>query len=184
MYTVEQLKDMGLNDMQIKAIINQSENIVEEKKEKVNESKNAVAFAELRERPVNHTDCLSVTSISDLQKYKKGTVVRLPDFAEGQPFVARLRRPSMLVLAKQGKIPNALLNAAGELFSKGGAGMDTDDNDMLSQVYDICRIICEASLLEPTLEEIESVGIELSDEQMMAIFNYTQTGVRALDSFR
>lgn len=177
----EQLKSMGIDVNQIDAILNSK---TEETEEKVNESKNAVAFAELRERPVNHTDCLSITSISDLQKYKKGTVVRLPDFAEGQPFVARLRRPSMLVLAKQGKIPNALLNAAGELFSKGGSGLDTDDNDMLSQVYDICRIICEASLLEPTLEEIESVGIELSDEQMMAIFNYTQTGVKALDSFR
>ena len=186
-YTREQLESMGLNENQIKAILNQTKdedsvNRAEEKK--VIESSQYEVKGVLKEQPVNCSDTLSITSLTDLQKYKKGTVVRLPDFAEGQPFVARLRRPSMLVLAKQGKIPNTLLNAAGELFTKGGAGLDNDDTDMLSQIYDIIKIICEASLLEPTLEEIETAGIELSDEQMMAIFNYSQTGVRALESFR
>ena len=90
----------------------------------------------------------------------------------------------MLVLAKQGKIPNALLNAASDLFTKGGSGLNTNDTDMLSQVYDICKIMCESALIEPTMQEIESVGLELSDEQMMAVFNYTQYGVKALESFR
>ena len=133
---------------------------------------------------VNCDEPIGITTLADLQNYAKGTVVRLPDFAEGQPFVARLRRPSMLVLAKQGKIPNSLLSAAGELFSKGGEAMDADNENMLSEVYDICKIICSASLLQPTMVEIESAGIELSDEQIMAIFNYSQSGVKALESFR
>ena len=90
----------------------------------------------------------------------------------------------MLVLAKQGKIPNSLLTQAGELFTKGGAGIDADNENMLSDMYDICHVICEAALIQPTLAEIESVGIELSDDQMQAVFNYTQTGVKALESFR
>ena len=135
-------------------------------------------------QPVNCDTPMNITSLADLQSYAKGTVVRFPDFAEGQPFVARVRRPSMLVLAKQGKIPNSLLTAAGELFSKGGAGMDADNENMLSDVYDICKIICSASLVEPTMADIESAGIELSDDQLMAIFNYTQNGVKALESFR
>lgn len=134
--------------------------------------------------PVNCDEPIGITTLADLQNYAKGTVVRLPDFAEGQPFVARLRRPSMLVLAKQGKIPNSLLSAAGELFSKGGEAMDADNENMLSEVYDICKIICAASLVQPTMNEIESAGIELSDEQLMAIFNYSQSGVKALESFR
>lgn len=135
-------------------------------------------------KPVNCDEVMNITSITDLQSYASGTVVRFPDFAEGQPFVARVRRPSMLVLAKQGKIPNALLTAAGELFTKGGSGLDADNQNMLGDIYDICKIICEASLVQPTMADIESAGIELSDEQLMAIFNYTQTGVRALESFR
>lgn len=134
--------------------------------------------------PVNCDEVMSITSITDLHAYGQGQVVRFPDFAEGQPFVARVRRPSMLVLAKCGKIPNALMRTAGELFAKGGAGLDTDNKNMLSEFYDTCKIICEAALIQPTMAEIESAGIDLSDDQLMAIFNYTQTGVKALQSFR
>jgi hypothetical protein len=135
-------------------------------------------------KPANCEDAMNITSITDLQSYAAGTIVRLPDFAEGQPFVARIRRPSLLVLAKSGKIPNTLLTAAGELFSKGGAGLDADNTNMLSDMYDIMHIICESALIKPTLSEIEGVGLTLSDNQMMAIFNYTQTGIKALESFR
>lgn len=135
-------------------------------------------------RPVNCNADMSITSLADLQQYANGTIVRLPDFGEGQPFVARLRRPSMLVLAKQGKIPNSLLNTASELFAKGGGGLDTDNEHVLGDMHDIMHVICEASLMQPTLQEIESAGMELSDDQLMAIFNYTQTGVKALESFR
>lgn len=135
-------------------------------------------------KPVNCDTSMNITTFADLQSYAAGTIVRFPDFAEGQPFVARVRRPSMLVLAKQGKIPNTLLTAAGELFSKGGAGMDADSENMLSDVYGICEVIARASLIQPTYDEIQQAGMELSDDQIMAIFNYTQNGVKALESFR
>ena len=135
-------------------------------------------------KPINYDQVMDVTSVSDLQSYSAGVIVRFPDFAEGQPFVARVRRPSLLVLSKQGKIPNSLLTTAGKLFSEGGSGLDTDDDNMLGDMYDIMHIICEASLIQPTLSDIESSGIMLSDEQMMAIFNYSQSGVKALESFR
>lgn len=134
--------------------------------------------------PVNCDTPMNITTLADLQSYAAGTIVRFPDFAEGQFFVARVRRPSMLVLAKQGKIPNTLLTAAGELFSKGGAGMDADNENMLSDVYGICEVIARASLVQPTYDEIQQAGMELSDDQIMAIFNYTQNGVKALESFR
>lgn len=135
-------------------------------------------------KPVNCDTPMNITTLADLQSYAAGTVVRFPDFAEGQPFVARVRRPSLLVLAKHGKIPNTLLATASELFSKGGAGIDTDNENMLSDVYDILRIICEASLIQPTLKDIEDAGLSLSDDQLLAIFNYTQNGVKALEFFR
>lgn len=133
--------------------------------------------------PVNASEATNITSISDLQSYAAGIVVRFPDFAEGQPFVARVRRPSLLVLAKQGRIPNTLLAAAGDLFNNGGTGSKADD-DTLGDMYDICKIVCEACLIQPTMQEIESAGIEITDEQLMAIFNYSQVGVKALTNFR
>lgn len=134
--------------------------------------------------PANCDQAMHITTVSDLQSYAAGTVVRFPDFGDGQPFVARVRRPSMLVLAKQGKIPNSLLTAAGELFSKGGGGLDADNENMLRDMYNIMDIIATAALIQPSMDEIKSVGLELSDDQMMAIFNYSQAGIKALESFR
>ena len=134
--------------------------------------------------PVNCSEAMNITSITDLHAYGQGQVVRFPDFAEGQPFVARVRRPSMLVLATQGKIPNALLTSANQLFAKGGSGMDADDPKMLGDIYDVCEVIAEAALIQPTYGDIKNAGITLSDDQIMAIFSYTQTGIKALESFR
>lgn len=125
-----------------------------------------------------------VTSIADLKSYAQGQIVELPPFAEGMPFVAQLRRPSMLFLAKTGQIPNTLLAKAGQLFNGGGASLDSDDTNMLSDVYDIAMVVIKASLVSPTIDEIHDAGLELSDDQIMAIFNYTQGGIKALEQFR
>ena len=42
----------------------------------------------------------------------------------------------------------------------------------------------KASLEEPSFDDIKEAGLELTDEQMMAIFSYSQEGVKALESFR
>lgn len=124
-----------------------------------------------------------VTSLEQLKQYSNGNIVRLPDFAEGQPFVARLKRPSILGMAKQGKIPNSLLVKTNELFVQSGS-LDTEENSMMQEIYDVIDLIADETFVEPTYKEIKSTGIELTDEQMMFIFNYSQQGVKALESFR
>ena len=126
------------------------------------------------------------TTLEELKKYTQGELVELPEFAEGQPFVARLRRPSLLNLVKTGKIPNTLLNTANKLFyGKGDSDEESDvDNDSLRKVFELFDIICEASFVEPTYKQIKESGISLSDDQFMFIFNYSQQGVKALEPFR
>ena len=126
----------------------------------------------------------SITSFNTLKAYARGRVVRLPDFAEDMPFVARVRRPSLLALAKFGRIPNDLLKTAGSLFVSDGNALDSDDPDMLSKVSSLLTEVAKASLIEPTLEDITNAGLELTDEQLMAIFNYSQNGIEALKPFR
>lgn len=125
---------------------------------------------------------MEITSLTQLTKYTEGQVVELPSFAEGQPFVARIRRPSILALAKSGKIPNSLLQTANGLFN--GDPKDRQKTDYLKNVFDVLDVVCEACFLEPTYKDLQEAGVELTDDQYMFIFNYTQTGVRALDSFR
>lgn len=194
-YSVEELKGIGMGEEQINAIINtykresvsgqnnNASNIEDGAEKYKNNAAENMSASDHDTAPVNCSAPLGVTSIFDLQEYSKGTLVRFPDFAEGQPFIARVRRPSMLVMAKQGKIPNTLLESANELFSKGGAGLDVDNSNMLSDIYDIIEIICESALKEPTYQQIKDAGLELSDNQLMAIFNYTQTGAKALEPF-
>lgn len=124
-----------------------------------------------------------VTSLEQLKQYANGNIVRLPDFAEGQPFYAKLKRPSILGMAKQGKIPNSLLVKTNELFVQSGS-LDTEENNMMQEIYDVIDLIADETFVEPTYKEIKSTGIQLTDEQMMFIFNYSQQGVKALESFR
>lgn len=126
---------------------------------------------------------LKVTRIEELREYAKGQIVELPPFAEGQPLVVRVSRPSMLAMVEKGRIPNSLLVTANKLFM-GGSDLDTDNTDFLKDMNGVLKEICKASLIEPTYEEFEEAGIKLTDDQMMAIFSYSQKGVKALESFR
>lgn len=124
-----------------------------------------------------------VTSITQLNEYAKGQIVELPPFAEGQPFIARICRPSMLSLVKTGKIPNELLATANNLFIDGRVDSKADPQAM-QKIFDILDTICEACFIEPTYKQIQEAGITLTDEQYMFIFNYSQAGVKALKPFR
>ena len=130
---------------------------------------------------------LKVTSIEELKNMSLGEIVELPPFQGDVPFVARLKRPSMLSLAKSGKIPNSLLTEANKLFQGGVstvAKSGVDDENMMAQLFEVMDIICEASFVEPKFKELKDNGIELTDEQYMAVFTYTQQGVKSLENFR
>ena len=75
------------------------------------------------------------------------------------------------------------MKTAGSLFVSDGNALDSDDPDMLGKVSSLLTEVAKASLIEPTLEDINNAGLELTDEQLMAIFNYSQSGVEALKPF-
>lgn len=186
----EQLREAGLREEQIKGILSmQKENM------EPNESKetlpvpvegNVVQMHHNIEVSVKDDKPLVPTTVDQLTSYKDGTIVELPPFAEGQPFVARMTRPSMLALVKSGKIPNSLLNQATSLFANGADALNSSGKNAtnVSELFDVIDKIVEAALIEPTLKDIRSAGLELTDDQLMAIFSYTQRGIKALEQFR
>lgn len=125
-----------------------------------------------------------ITNITELKQYAKGSVVELPPFAEDQPFIARVKRPSLLGMVKSGKIPNSLISKTNELFSNAQEAFNPDDDKMMSDMYDVMELIVRETLVEPTYEQIKEAGLELTDDQMMYLFNYGQQGVKALETFR
>ena len=117
---------------------------------------------------------MEVTKTSDLKKLKDGEIIELPKFDDGTPFVAKLRRPSLLYLCKSGAIPNELLAAAQEIFEGKQKGNIKNYANVLDKVL-------EVALVEPKYEEVAEL---LTDVQRLAIFSYTQNGVMGLQPFR
>lgn len=127
---------------------------------------------------------VKVTSIEQLKQDASGELVELPKFKNNSEFVARLRRPSLLKLVRSGKIPNTLLKKTNELFIESGKGFDTDDTKLLDELFEVLEIIAGETFVEPKYEDIVNAGIELTDEQLMFLFTYSQQGVQDLESFR
>lgn len=186
-FTREELEALKMDEEQIDAImrrqnttedamnaIKNSEELESKEQVPVTVVNNITPFARLEES--------QITTISDIQKYSQGTIVKLPAFDGDNPFIAKLRRPSLLVMVKTGKIPNSLINQATQLFQRGASSLGKDNT--ISDMYDIMETVCEAALVKPTYKEIKDAGLSLTDEQMMAIFSYTQQGVKALEQFR
>ncbi len=109
--------------------------------------------------------------------------VALPGFVLGEQFVVKLRRPSLMRLAQEGKIPNQLLGTAAALFDSGMSGM-LEAGDRFNELSGAVICLAKAALVEPTYDELEAAGIELTDEQLFQIYMYTQKGVQMLKGFR
>lgn len=125
------------------------------------------------------------TSIEELKQYKQGNVVRLPDFGEGQPFYAVLQRPSLMRMVTNGAIPNELLTKVNEMFSdRVVTSKNLNDVDMLKNMYKVLDTVCDACFVSPTYRELKEAKMELTDDQMLFVFSYCQSGVKALESFR
>ena len=192
-YSVSELRNLGFSDEQIAAINRTARAEQDEDKvitmPAVDVSDVSKAARKVKDIPVGpllesksarvYGDS-DVTDFSKLKKISDSKIVELPEFGDGTKFIARLRRPSMLKLCKSGKIPNSLLNQATSMFTDSNASKKVNITD----IYDICEIICDSAFVNPTYEEIKESGIELTDEQIMAVFQYTQGGVKALEKFR
>lgn len=189
-YSISELRNLGFTDEQIAAINRTAraeqadDNVITMPTADVSE-----AARKVKDIPVSpllesksfrvYADS-DVTDFSKLTKVKDSKIVELPEFADGTKFITRLRRPSMLKLCKSGKIPNSLLTQATALFTDSNASRKVN----ISEIYDICEIICESAFVNPTYSQIKESGVELTDEQIMAVFQYTQGGVKALENFR
>ena len=54
----------------------------------------------------------------------------------------------------------------------------------MKEQKEILDIVASAAMVEPTYQDIKDIGLELTDLQLLEIYNYTQLGVKSLISFR
>lgn len=122
---------------------------------------------------------LKVTTIDEIRQRTAEQVQELPGFGDGEPFVAKLRRVSLLDMAKSGDIPNELLGTVSELYNKGATGVKG-----LADVAKSYHFIAEKSLVEPSYQELTDAGLTLTDSQLLGIYLYSVGGAAALKTFR
>lgn len=125
---------------------------------------------------------MQVTSLEQLKNISQGEVVALPGFTD-EPFVARLKRPALLDLVASGQIPNPLLNVAYKVFYGEETQGKKNENNM-KEHGELLKIVARKALVEPSYAQLEELGLELTDLQLMMIFNYTQQGAKVLEPFR
>ena len=128
---------------------------------------------------------MKVTNLKDLKNIAKGEVVELPSFSE-TPFIAKLKQPSLVGLVASGKMPNHLIGLATALFNADSDKVNkiTETQKGIKELYELMLIVAEECLVEPTMNDIREAGLELTDIQLTAIFNYSQRGAKVFESFR
>lgn len=201
-FTEKELREMGMDAGQIRAVLStQNARLADAQVQRdldngqipegqdlpVTAGNNVVQMHQHNvEVEVKTQEPLVPTSITQIASYKNGTVVSLPPFADGQPLVVRMARPSILALVKSGKIPNSLMNQATSLFANGTGALNAQGKAAtnINELFEVIDVIVDTAFLEPTIDEIHSVGMELTDDQLMAVFAYTQRGVKGLEQFR
>lgn len=128
---------------------------------------------------MNEQTCTVHDALEDARARTAVREVELPGFGDGRCWTAKLRRLSLLGLARAGIIPNSLMSAVTELYQRG-----TCQASSLTQAAETMFLIAGQALVEPTLAQLEEAGVTLSDEQLAAIYLYAQRGVEALRPFR
>lgn len=123
---------------------------------------------------------MSVTSLENLKKLSEGQEVEIVGW-DKEPFVCKLKRPSLLGMVASGEIDNPLLNAAYILFHGATSNKDVvsmkDKNEIFTRV-------AKSAMVEPTYEQLQEIGLDITDMQLVDIYNFTQNGIEALISFR
>ena len=124
---------------------------------------------------------LQVTNLEQLKQMAEYDILELPRFKQEIPFNVKVKRVSLLNLVRKGVIPNKLLSAAEELFY--GKSSNKGNVDMKT-LTDVMFIMAENALVEPSVKDLEELGLELTDEQIVSLFNYSQKGIEEIESFR
>jgi hypothetical protein len=132
----------------------------------------------------------NITTLEQLKQIKEQLVpvVDLGPFDDdqGPHLVAKCKKPNILGLIMNGNLPNPLMKTAMSLFENNKESISQLDKDpqMLSDVLKLMDLMARQCLVEPSYADLESVGIELSQTQLMNLLVYVQGGVNALEGFR
>jgi len=133
---------------------------------------------------------MEITRIEELKNI--GDIIELTPFNDGTKLNVKVKKPDIVMMMIDGKIPNPLIETtmsmteSGELdLKKDNAKSDNDiDLEKTKKWVDFLRIIASECLISPSYAEFENAGIKLNIAQLTDIYKYATSEVEHLKSFR
>lgn len=123
---------------------------------------------------------LKVTSLEEIKKSASGQLIAFTGWDE-KPWIAKVKRVSLLDMISEGVIPNSLLSAAEQVF----AGKQSSKKPVdIKETGTVFKAVAEAVLVEPTWNDLQDAGVKVTDEQLSELFQYAQGGINGLKRFR
>ncbi|CZR97656.1 hypothetical protein CDFC105_73466 [Clostridioides difficile] len=135
---------------------------------------------------------LKVTSLEELKKIKLTEIIEVGKFSDGTMLVAEVKQPDLMALAMAGKIPNSLMSTSMSLVEDKGNSNDTgekvlkkmnEESNFSKEMFEMMDIVAREVLVNPTYAQIKKIGLELSIEQRLTLFNRIQGGTKSLENF-
>lgn len=133
---------------------------------------------------------MEITRIEDLKNI--GDIIELTPFNDGTKLTVKVKKPDIMMMIIDSKIPNPLIETAMSMTESGRVDLKKDnaknekdiDLEKTKRWVDFLRIIASECLVSPSYAEFEDAGIKLNIAQLTDIYKYTTSEVENLKSFR
>lgn len=107
--------------------------------------------------------------------------IEIHDWDGGGLIEVRARRPGLYNMASMGFIPNPLLGAMQAMFSGSTAQINAVDAKKQGECL---TAIARYALVEPTMAQITEAGLELTDQQLLELYQFALAGPVRYAAFR
>lgn len=123
-----------------------------------------------------------ILNIEELRKMAH-PIIDIPGFSPGETIKVKVQQPNLLKMARNGTIPNALLNVAAVMTmgEKVQLKEDAPDEDKLKAMNDVIELYNRACLVEPSFDDFFDL---MTDAQKGHIFSWAIGQASDLNSFR
>lgn len=118
-----------------------------------------------------------------MNKFKdNSTTIQIPSFDGLGTIEIKVKRPQLMAMMTQGKIPNRLLGIASQATM--GKGFEYKSKDPIEKAKELTEWVafyCEICMVEPAYEEVKDI---ITDDQALSIYAWAVAPIDMLRSFR
>lgn len=120
-----------------------------------------------------------ILSIEELKKMAT-PIVEIPGFDNQSTIKVKLKKPSLMTLVAEGKVPNHLLGIASQMVGGNQSKSKGKEADQTKDIIQMLELYCQICLVEPTYEEFKDI---MTDQQKEFIFDWGMGDVAKATTF-